>query len=129
MCVIGRNRVKIAKKDIKVFKVLLKSGSPIFRNDKGIDPYDTGEYKADFNDMIKKDAIGFDKGFGFTVFRSKTNASYYLLRVKQVYSYFGLELIVREYKIPKGSRYKEGNIKMGLIGYGLLAIRCERLKE
>jgi len=79
MCIVNGKGVKIAEKDIVVIKVLLKSGSSIFRDEEGKDCgyFWAGQYITDFNDMIRKKAIGFNEGFGFTVFKLGADVKYY----------------------------------------------------
>jgi len=131
MCVDNGKGVKIAEKDIVVIKVLLKSGSSIFRDEEGEDCgcFRVGEYLTDFNDMIKKKAIGFNEGFGYTVFKLGADVKCYTDKIQQAYPIACLKFIVRKYKIPKGSRYEEGKIANNLLGSGLEAIRCEQLKK
>ena len=130
MCIVNGKGVKIAEKDIVVIKVLLKSGSSIFRDEEGegCGSFWVGKYLTDFNDMIKKKAIGFNEGFGYTVFKLGADVKCYTDKIQQAYPIACLKFIVRKYKIPKGSRYEYGEIARGLIGGGLEAIRCEQLR-
>ncbi|MBU0959555.1 MAG: hypothetical protein KKB31_06420 [Nanoarchaeota archaeon] len=127
MCIDRGKGVKIASKDIKVYKVLINNGSTIFRNEKAYELHFSkiGKYSEDFDNIIKNKAIGFDKGFGFTVFKSKKIALLYKDRVA-MYNFLP-DLIIEEYKIPKGSRYESGKIQHGYIGSSLTTIRCEEL--
>ena len=126
MCIDRGKGVKIASKDIKVYKVLINNGSTIFRNEKAYELHFSkiGKYSEDFDNIIKNKAIGFDEGYGFTVFKSKEITKSYINEVKNNYS---LCLITREYKIPKGSKYEEGKIQECFVGGDLVAIRCEEL--
>ena len=125
MCLDSRKGVKIANKNIGVYKVLFSNGETVFRNKEGVN---NNKYKNNdfFDDMVKNKAIGFDEGFGFTVFRKKEVAKLYMNEVRRGYP-FNFFIIIKEYKIPKGSKYEEGKIQECFVGGDLVAIRCEEL--
>jgi len=128
MCIIGREAEK-ATRDIKVFKVLLKNGSTIFRNERGYEIRNIaiGDFTEDFDTVVQNRAIGFDQGFGFSVFDDKINANHYIKDV--TLEFCKVRLQIKEYKIPKGSLYVRGEIEHGCVGEGLSAIRCKELKQ
>ena len=110
-----------------VYKVLFKNGSTIFRSEGGseIKSDDIDRYAGDFDDTIKNLATGFDKGYGFTVFKNKENATSYVKKIKEASVFYSF--IIRTYKIPRGSKYECGQIECSCIGGNLNATRCESL--
>ena len=127
MCISAR-KVKRAEKEIKIFKVLLANGCTIFKTLDGSDnvSYTRGQFTIDFNIIIQTKAIGFCRGYGFSVFEKREYAEHYKRLIEKDKN---LSLQIREYKIPKGSLYAIGIVERGYIGGGLSAIRCEELKQ
>ena len=126
MCIIN-GEVQKAKRDIVVYKVLSENGGTIFRDNKGNEfaqqRIDEIEMK-DFDEVIQSKAVGFEKGFGFTVFKEWALADKYKAFVVP-----GIHrnLQIKEYKIPKHSSYMKGIIDHSYWGGGMKAIRCEKL--
>ena len=71
MCIIN-GEVQKAVRDIVVYKILLENGSLIFRDDVGNElvgiGHEIGYFPKDFDEVVQSKAVGFKKGFGFTVF-------------------------------------------------------------
>ena len=126
MCIIN-GEVQKAVRDIVVYKILLENGSSIFRDDVGSELFrhEIGHFSKDFDEVVQRKAVGFKKGFGFTVFGEKVLADNYKVHVSYI---FNEQLQIREYKIPKGSLYAKGIIDYDYQGGGLEAIRCEQLR-
>jgi len=128
MCITGKVGVQKAKRDIVVHKVLDESGNTIFRTGLGYEVRQAGLGKAtdNFDTIIEENAVGFNDGYGFTVFGAIKNAQKYKKLVTKDYLY--LRLQIKPYRIPKDSLYEKGVIDYNLIGDGLSAIRCEKLE-
>ena len=129
MCIIN-GEVQKAVRDIVVYKILLENGSSIFRDDVGSELFghEIGHFSKDFDEVVQRKAVGFKKGFGFTVFGKKVLADNYKVHVSCGLSMMIGQLQIRKYKIPKGSLYAEGIIDYGYHGSGMKAIRCEQLR-
>jgi len=123
MCIGATDEILIAEEDVVVYKVFHKNFkdevTTLFRNIRGYE----ANYKSTIGEVIEHKAIGFDKGYGYSCFYDKDTAYQYSDIVD-----YGYTLVI-EMIIPKGTRFDVGIIKQGFKGYGLKAIRTERLKR
>jgi len=125
MCIIAED-VKVATKDITVWKVFMDGRTP-FKDNHGSDVCQELKDGVTRKKVVGKKAKGFGLGFGYSVFSLKRTANCYINCIKSRHGWDNLEPV--KLLIPTGTKYARGAIELAMIGGNLPAIRCERLKE
>ena len=132
MCLIKGEKVKIAKKDIPVWKVFEIKHSEyllLFRSVTGYEYRNIttrDRLSAKLSLVIRNKSWGFDSGYGFHSFKNLNLATSY----KESISRNGTRrYAIKKLIIPEGTKYENGMIDYGLLGSGMIAIRSEYLKE
>ena len=137
MCLESSNDVKVAQKDITVYKVVrrvCKDFRFLFRDINGIEVGSSYLVCENIDNVNEVAAVGFDDPKipkGYMTFDEFIYAKSYCIRVRRSPEHedFASNMCIIRMTIPKGTRYQEGRIKSGYIGGMLPAIRSERLRK
>ena len=121
MCIVAE-QVKVANKDIKVYKVFTRGETP-FRGIQGYEVFGDGIASLTVWGVSQMKAHGFDLGYGYSAFLKRKNALTYQSILKMDC------MSIEDFIIPKGTRYAIGKIGKSMPGQGLRAVRCEHLKK
>jgi len=126
MCLIESDNIKVAEENLRVFKIFASEPIGVFPEAEGVDKLKTlwrippFKRRLYIEEILSNHAVGFDNGFGYSCFRDKRQAQLY---EEALPAY----VVVKELRIPKGSRYRIGKIVQGELGTGLTMCQAERL--
>jgi len=131
MCLVQTDEVRVAERNKKVYKVVKRDHRDfhfLFR-DKNGGILGLGEFYSgsEISSLFNVKAACFMRGYGYHCFSRLDTVKRYKKCLMREKSTSDIGLCIVTLSIPKGSKFRKGEIGNGIVGTGLIALAAEKL--